>query len=85
MAGEAVYYMSTFEKLEEMMRISSAENIIQPIDLYGARSRGRTGTTVSSRGILSPLRLPISPSGHGGDGQRHSESICINAFTVPGE
>ena len=51
----------------------------------GARSRGRTGTEVTLRGILSPLRLPISPSGHGGDGQRHSGSICINAFAVPGE
>ena len=29
----------------------------------GARSRSRTGTAVSSRGILSPLCLPISPSG----------------------
>src|SRR5690606_20147832 len=32
-------------------------------ELNGARSRGRTDTKVTLRGILSPLRLPISPSG----------------------
>ncbi len=31
--------------------------------IFGARSRNRTGTEVSLRGILSPLRLPISPPG----------------------
>ena len=31
--------------------------------LTGARGRNRTGRGVSSRGILSPLRLPISPPG----------------------
>jgi hypothetical protein len=31
---------------------------------YGARGRNRTGTIVTNRGILSPLRLPISPPGH---------------------
>ena len=36
--------------------------VAQVID-SGARSRGRTGTAVTSRGILSPLRLPISPPG----------------------
>ena len=30
---------------------------------YGARGRSRTGTGVASRGILSPLRLPIPPPG----------------------
>jgi hypothetical protein len=30
---------------------------------YGARSRTRTGTALSHRGILSPLCLPIPPSG----------------------
>ncbi len=34
----------------------------------GARSRGRTGTNLSIRGILSPLCLPISPSGRYGGG-----------------
>jgi hypothetical protein len=29
----------------------------------GARGRTRTGTGFNSRGILSPLRLPISPPG----------------------
>ena len=31
--------------------------------IYGARGRTRTGTRVKSRGILSPLCLPISPPG----------------------
>ena len=31
--------------------------------MYGARGRTRTGTRVKSRGILSPLCLPISPPG----------------------
>jgi hypothetical protein len=31
--------------------------------LFGARDRGRTGTLLSLRGILSPLCLPISPPG----------------------
>ncbi len=31
--------------------------------IIGARNRNRTGTAVASRGILSPLCLPISPSG----------------------
>jgi hypothetical protein len=30
----------------------------------GARGRSRTGTGREPRGILSPLRLPISPPGH---------------------
>ena len=29
----------------------------------GARGRNRTGTGFKSRGILSPLRLPIPPPG----------------------
>src|SRR6056300_1046285 len=33
--------------------------------MYGARGRSRTCTEVTSRWILSPLRLPISPPGHG--------------------
>jgi hypothetical protein len=32
-------------------------------ELIGARGRSRTGTDVVIRGILSPLRLPISPPG----------------------
>ena len=34
---------------------------------HGARSRTRTGTALSHRGILSPLCLPIPPSGPGRD------------------
>ena len=39
--------------------------VSEGIDLYGARGRGRTGTTGKGRGILSPVRLPIPPPGHG--------------------
>ena len=28
---------------------------------FGAEDRNRTGTVVSNRGILSPVRLPVSP------------------------
>ncbi len=31
--------------------------------LIGAQGRSRTGTGFNSRGILSPLRLPVSPPG----------------------
>ena len=34
--------------------------------LLGARGRNRTGTALTGLRILSPLRLPISPPGHGG-------------------
>ncbi len=30
----------------------------------GARGRNRTGTILSNLGILSPVRLPVSPPGH---------------------
>ena len=30
----------------------------------GAQGRSRTGTEFNLRGILSPLRLPVSPPGH---------------------
>ena len=30
---------------------------------YGARDRNRTGTSLSGLGILSPVRLPVSPPG----------------------
>ncbi len=30
---------------------------------FGARGQNRTGTGVTPRGILSPLRLPIPPPG----------------------
>ena len=32
--------------------------------LRGARDRNRTGTSLSGLGILSPVRLPVSPPGH---------------------
>jgi hypothetical protein len=31
---------------------------------FGARRRNRTVTELSPLGILSPVRLPVSPSGH---------------------
>ena len=37
---------------------------------YGAEGRGRTGTEISFRGILSPLRLPIPPLQHTGGANR---------------
>ena len=40
----------------------------------GAEDRNRTGMVVTNRGILSPLRLPVSPPRHtkngAGDGNR---------------
>jgi hypothetical protein len=35
-----------------------------PFSLIGARGRTRTGTAVTGRRILSPLRLPVPPPGH---------------------
>src|SRR5438552_2670453 len=32
---------------------------------FGARDRNRTGTSLSGPGILSPVRLPVSPPGQG--------------------
>ena len=31
---------------------------------FGAEDRNRTGTNLSIRGILSPLRLPVPPPRH---------------------
>ena len=36
---------------------------VKNLSCNGARSRNRTGTPISQRGILSPLCLPIPPSG----------------------
>ena len=38
---------------------------MQAVDLIGAGGRTWTGTALSSRGILSPLRLPVPPLRHG--------------------
>ena len=38
---------------------------MQVVDLIGAGGRTWTGTALSSRGILSPLRLPVPPLRHG--------------------
>ena len=31
------------------------------LSLFGAADRNRTGTGITTRGILSPLRLPVPP------------------------
>lgn len=36
--------------------------------VIGAQGRNRTGTGFNSRGILNPLRLPVSPPGLLGGG-----------------
>ncbi len=36
----------------------------QSQSVIGAQGRSRTGTEFNLRGILSPLRLPVSPPGH---------------------
>ncbi|SCM79955.1 hypothetical protein KL86SPO_30174 [uncultured Sporomusa sp.] len=33
--------------------------------MFGAEDRNRTGTEISFRRILSPLRLPVPPPRHG--------------------
>ena len=40
-------------------------SLCSSIDLLGARGRNRTGTGGDPQRILSPLRLPIPPPGHG--------------------
>ncbi len=44
--------------------------------LNGAEDRNRTGTVISNRRILSPLRLPVPPPRHGWNKiwRRHPES-----------
>ena len=42
------------------------------VELHRARDRNRTDTSLSGPGILSPVRLPVSPPGH----------VDSQAFTV---
>jgi hypothetical protein len=55
---------------------SQAKSRAQPRDLgsVGARDRNRTGTFLSELGILSPVRLPVSPPG------RTDCSQCISSL-----
>src|SRR5579863_5830956 len=39
------------------------DEVLQLSFTIGARGRNRTGTRVTPRGILSPLRLPVPPPG----------------------
>jgi hypothetical protein len=57
--------------------------------VYGARGRTRTGTRVKSRGILSPLCLPISPPGQTGGGRGRNRTgvqgfagLCITILLL---
>ena len=43
----------------------------------GARGRNRTGTDITVRGILSPLRLPVPPPGR-------DKSFQLYQFEWPG-
>ena len=55
------------------------QQIQKPYGFSGARSRTRTGTDLSVRGILSPLCLPIPPSGR----DRISITCSILIFNGP--
>ena len=57
-------FISRFKKNANLNILITSVNFKTIKEKYGARGRSRTGTEVSFRGILSPLRLPISPPGH---------------------
>ncbi len=44
---------------------SSNKKRLTEVSLNGAEDRNRTGTVISNRRILSPLRLPVPPPRHG--------------------
>ena len=54
---------SSFNSICSLCRLSHIEKFFIHQYKYCTRGRTRTGTTISGRGILSPLRLPISPPG----------------------
>src|SRR5436309_3455898 len=47
-----------------ILRATFRNLAIRQIERSGARDRNRTGTVLSNRRILSPLRLPIPPPRH---------------------
>lgn len=49
------------KKQEVGSALKASWNLLFTMD--GARGRTRTGTGITPQGILSPLRLPISPPG----------------------
>ena len=44
-------------------------------EIFGAEDRNRTGTALSNRRILSPVRLPISPP-------RQSDEVEVSIYPV---
>ena len=61
------YINSKFKDLYFIIKLTNHGEYIMKLrkeKIDGAASRNRTGTGITSRGILSPLRLPVSPSRH---------------------
>ena len=60
------------------------------VGLSGAEDRNRTGTVISNRRILSPLRLPVPPPRHGWNfveaaprielGNKGFADLCLTAW-----
>src|SRR5205809_802960 len=58
------YYIRVEHSRTEPTQLSRAEQCKSGFTGCGARDRNRTGTSLSGPGILSPVRLPVSPPGH---------------------
>jgi hypothetical protein len=58
-----IYFVSSKAMFEEFgLRL----NVSRDLSFFGARDQNRTGTSLSRPGILSPVRLPVSPPGRAG-------------------
>lgn len=44
-----------------LFSLTSFSDVVKRFLFFGAEDRNRTGTVVSNRGILSPVRLPVPP------------------------
>ena len=56
---------ASYCKKNTQLCVSFFDNICSKYCLFfGAEDRNRTGTEISLRGILSPLRLPVPPPRH---------------------
>lgn len=44
-----------------LFSLTSFSDVVKRFFIFGAEDRNRTGTVVSNRGILSPVRLPVPP------------------------
>ncbi len=44
-----------------LFSLTSFNDVVKRFFIFGAEDRNRTGTVVSNRGILSPVRLPVPP------------------------